>query len=238
MRSIAIKFSPIIALLLLFACKKESAETLIIDPCGIDYATTVHYGAVGDEFSSGLYIHSDSAWTDQIAEYIESQGHVVSAYEQIGEYGDLTSALSMHMELEAEAKCKNLITLMCGAHDHWSGRTSAEFQTDFAALLIKAISRTDDPSKVICVTLPDYSSTPGLPTSAGSPEEAQAMIEAYNQVIISEAQSRGARIADIYPISQSAYQFLYVPEDSLHASADQHAIWANVIAEQVAEALD
>ena len=222
----------------LVSCKKDEEETLVIDPCGIDFSTTIHYGAVGDEFSSGLFISADSSWSKSMEQYIIDQGFTLSAFAQIGGEGNTAADLLEAMDNDPNAACKNLITLMCGTHDQLNGRSESQFQQDYTELLAKVISRAGSGERVVCVTIPDYSITPGLPASAGTPEEANADIQAYNAIITSAADAQGARLADIYPISQSAYQILYVPEDEFHPDEDHHLLWANVIAAQVYQALN
>lgn len=227
-----------ILIMIISSCKKDEDETLVINPCGIDFESTVHYAAIGDEFSSGLYIAPEEAWSSRISEFIVDQGFTLSVFTQIGDNGDTAAELSSTLNTSSDANCKNLITLMAGANDQMTGRTAAQFQEDFSALLARAISITGSADRVICVTIPDYSVTPGLPASAGSAEEAKADIIAFNEIIMAETELQGARLADIYPISESAYQFLYVPEDSLHADGDQHGLWANVISAEVLQSLN
>lgn len=45
-----------LAIVLLTGCKDDDEDEFLIDPCGIDFNTTVHYLAVGDGFSSGQYL--------------------------------------------------------------------------------------------------------------------------------------------------------------------------------------
>ncbi|NND93877.1 MAG: hypothetical protein HKN45_03375 [Flavobacteriales bacterium] len=223
---------------ILNSCKKDDEVPIQIAPCGIDFNTTAHYMAIGDEFSSGLFITPTEAWPQHIVDFIEDQGIGVSEFVILGDIGATTEEISDLFENSMDSECKNLVTIMAGASDQLSGVSASEFQLAFEELLAQAIGITDDADKVICVTIPDYSIAPGLPPSAGTPDEVKLEIEAFNQIISQKAESLGARIADIYPISESAYQILYVPEDSLHADADQHSIWANVISAQVLQSLD
>ena len=215
-------FGLALVLLTLLSCKKDEEESLVIDPCEIDYSTTVHYGAIGDEFSSGLFISADSSWSQLLSNYIVDQGYTLSVFAQFGSEGSTTADLFQLMDNDTDAACKNLITIMCGTHDQLNGVSSADFQADFAELLQKAISRTGNAGRVVCLTIPDYSITPGLPASAGTPQEANVDIQAFNAIISAEVDAQGARLAYIYPISQNAYQFLYLPEDEFHAEVHCH----------------
>jgi len=220
------------------SCKKDDPGIIIIDPCGIDFETTVHLTIFGDDFSQAVHIEEDEAWPTLVDQFIEDQGYILSESTPISEYGIKTSELDALLNGNPNVECKNLVALMIGVNDQLEGRTTSQFESDYSNLLNTAISIAGSAQRVVSVTLPDYSITPGLPSSAGTPEEALADIEAYNTVIRTISEERGTRLADIFPISQSAYQILYVPEDSFHADADHHRLWANVISAEILQSLD
>lgn len=212
------------------ACKKDDPEPIIINPCGVDFSTTLHYLAIGDGFSSGRYLQEGEAWTERMEALLESRGEVLSEFESLGSVTATTADLLEELD-NADPACFNLATIMVGAHDHFTSRPLAEFRADYRSLIQQMVSLTGQANRVTCVSLPDYSVTPGLPFTTGSPSTAQNQIEAMNAIILDEAEQLGANYADIYPISQSLYSNLdaYVPNDSLHADADQHTVWAELI---------
>lgn len=212
----------------LTGCKKDSASVLI-NPCGIDFETTVHYVAIGDEFSSGVHIAPSTAWPYQLVDLMHDQGHIVSEFSFIGAEDLSSSELESSLNSSNNTDCKNLVTLMAGVHDQLEQKSLAEFRADYTSLLQKAITVAGTSDRLICLAIPDYSISPGLPASAGTPESAGQMILDYNEIIAEECETAGVHFADIYPISHSAYQILYVEQDEFHPDEDHHSLWANLV---------
>jgi hypothetical protein len=214
----------------LSACKKDKAEPLIINPCGIDFGTTLHYVAIGDGFGSGQYLDQSDAWPSKLVDRLDTLGYEVTDFSFFGGV-EMTSAEMLTSLNAAGINCKNVATILVGAEDHFTGRTLEEFRADYRALIARVKTLVSDPDRVTCVSLPDYSSTPGRPPGLGTEAEVEAHIMAMNEIILDEAVMAGVNFANIFPISQSAYEGLnaYVPQDQLHATAFHNELWAEII---------
>jgi lysophospholipase L1-like esterase len=218
-------------LLLVTACKKDNDNNLNINPCGIDFNTTLHYVAIGDGFCSGLYLDATEAWPSIVVTRLEDQGFQVTDFSVFGAVDATSQDLNAQVNTN-NPTCKNVATIMVGAQDQFEGRSLDEFRADYRSLINKAVALTGSVDRVTCVTLPNYSSAPGLPSSAGTTEMAEAKLMAMNAIISEETDMAGVNLANIFPISGSLYANAnaYTPEDELHADADQQLAWAEIIA--------
>ena len=221
---------------LLSACKKDK-ETFTVNPCGIDFNTTVKYMAVGDEFCTGFSLQANEAWPNKVRAYLIDNGYPETELAIIGENGLDSPSLNAFITGNTSTDCKNLSTVMVGVYDLLAGRTASEFKTDYSALVSEVIGLTGFATHVTCVALPDFSQAPGLPVSAGTPTEAKANIEAYNVAIAEVSTELGVGFGDVYPISEPSYSGMLTADD-FHANADQHFLWANVISGVVEDGLE
>lgn len=224
------------ALVILSACKKED-ETFTVNPCGIDFNTTVKYMAVGDEFCTGFSLASNEAWPNAVRAYLISNGYPEAQLAILGQNGLDSPGLQSFITGNSSTDCKNLSTLMVGVHDLIGGKSVFDFKSDYTALVSKVIALTGEAAYVTCVALPDFSQAPGLPTEAGTPTEVKAIIEAYNSAIAEVATEKEVGFADIYPISEVAYSSM-LAADEFHANGDQHLLWSNVISGVVETGLE
>jgi len=161
---------------------------------------------------------------------LASRGHILNSFQSIGAT-DGTTAGMLETLNQTEPNCFNTVTILAGAHDHFQGTSLEEFRSDYRALVAEMIALTSNASRITCVSLPDYSSAPGLPSSAGSSADAEQRILDMNAIILEESLAAGAGYANIFPLSESAYENLdaYVAEDQLHPDADQHRLWAEIV---------
>ncbi len=221
---------------LVSSCKKEK-ETFTLNPCGVDFDATLKYLAVGDEFNTGLSLQANEAWPNEVREYLTENGYPEAELTIIGEEGLTSSGLEVFLGNNSNTACTNLSTLMVGVHDLIEGRSTAEFKADYSTLIDEALAFTGSPQRVTCVCLPDFSQAPGMPSSAGTPEEAKAKIQAYNTAIAEVCTEKGVGFANIFPISEASY-FMTLTDDDFHANASQHLLWANVISGAIEDGLD
>jgi lysophospholipase L1-like esterase len=218
------------------SCKKED-ETFSVNQCGIDFNTSIKYLALGDEFNTGFLLQANEAWPNEVREYLTENGYPETELTIIGEEGLTSSDLKVYFGSNSNTQCKNLTTVMVGVHDLLEGHSVAQFTSDYSELIDDVLAHIGSAQRMTCVCLPDFSQAPGMPSSAGTPEEAKAQIQAYNTAISEICTEKGVGFADIFPISQAAYS-MTLAEDDFHANAAQHLLWANVISGIVEEGLE
>lgn len=218
------------------SCEKDK-ETFEVNPCGVAFETTIKYLAIGDEFNTGLFLQNGEAWPNEVKEYLIDNGYPDIELSIIGEEGLTTTELSLFLNGNSDTDCKNLSTIMIGVHDLLQGHSTADFISDYSSLVESVIAFTNSTQRVTCVGIPDFSQAPGLPASAGTPQEVKAKIQSYNAAIAELSIEKGVGFANIFPISEVSYEFM-LAEDDFHPSAPQHLLWANVVAGEVENGLD
>jgi hypothetical protein len=185
----------LILLTALAGCKKDDDESLIINPCGLDFNTSISYAAIDDEFSADLFLTEGESWHNNAVTHIEGLGYVLNEFVMVGANGDKTNDVLSAWNAAGVKNCKNLATIMEGSHDLLAGTSAAQFKTDYHALVSSVALSITDLSLITCVTLPDYSSAPGLPSATGTTEQVLQRISAYNTVIQEVADELGVQIA-------------------------------------------
>lgn len=186
--------------------------------------------AIGDGFSLGQFVPEDEAWPSRMDSLLASRGHVMNSFQHICE-SDHTAADLLQAVNQTNPDCYNTVTILVGANDHFQGKSNDDFRINYRDLLEEMIALTGNTSRVTCVSLPDYSSAPGLPNSAGNPIQAEQRIQELNAIILEESLAAGAEFANIFPLNESAYENLdaYVAEDELHPDVTQHELWAEIV---------
>ncbi len=223
-------------ILTIYSCKKDS-ETLQINQCGVAFEASLKYVAIGDEFNTGLFLQDDDVWPTDVQEYLSENGYAETEITIIGEENLTTEDLSSFIQGNPDTDCKNLSTVMVGVHDLLAGLSTADFKSDYSALVDDVIGYTGSALRVTCIGLPDFSQVPGLPSSAGTAQEVKSKILSYNGAIAEVSAEKGVGFADIFPISEPSYP-LMLTDDDFHPNADQHQLWATVVSGVVEEGLD
>jgi len=117
-------------------------------------------------------------------------------------------------------------------------RPPAQFRFEFLENLQAAVDLAGgEAGRVVVVTLPDHSVTPA--GKERSPEGARERVERYNAVIEEEARKAGARLVDLFEVSQRVDEHPdLVVDDGLHPSEKGHRIWTDQIYPVVSELLE
>ena len=93
------------------------------------------------------------------------------------------------------------------------------------------------PSRVLVVTIPDYSVTP-RGADYGNPAAQAKAIRRFNDAVAELAAERGIAVADIHDLSlEAATDRSLVADDGLHPSGAQYARWVDRIAPVVEDLL-
>jgi len=103
-----------------------------------------------------------------------------------------------------------------------------EYRNEFRFLLGKAVEfAAGDPSRVIVLSIPDWSVTPfAEDRDAG---KISREVAAFNSINADESQKAGVHYVDITPISLEAAQDpSLIASDGLHPSAKMYAEWAKL----------
>lgn len=185
--------------------------------------------ALGDSYTVGESVPADRAWPARLAAMLRAQGIATAVPIVVARTGWTTDELSSGIDAAHPSGPYDLVTVLIGVNNQYRGRAIAEYRSQLAALLDRAIGFADfRPDRVVLISIPDWSVTP----FAAGRDRARiaAEIDAYNAVGRDEANRTRSRFVDITPMSRraSADPGLVVT-DGLHPSETMHAEWARLL---------
>lgn len=187
----------------------------------------ISYLPIGDSYTIGNGVWQNDRWPNVLVKDLNQQGLEVHLVGNPAVSG-FTVQDAIRLELPVVAKLKpDFVTILIGANDNFRGTPAAVYQKDLAELLDKLQPMLTNPKNIVLITIPDYSQSP-----AGLPYQEQNIsktIEDYNKIIQDEANKRGLKVADIFPISQTMTSAEDYIDDGLHPSAQGYAKWEKVI---------
>ncbi len=196
---------------------------------------TVTYLPIGDSYTIGNGVLEKDRWPNVVVKHLNEAGVKVQLVGNPAVSGYAVSdAILLELPLVESLK-PDFVTVLIGANDNFRETPVEVFETDLKELLDKLQGMLHEPKNIVLITIPDYSKSPG-----GRGYDAAAIsksIEEYNEVIKSEADSRGLEVADIFPVSQTMTGRDDYISDGLHPSAAGYAKWEQIIYPVVLEAL-
>lgn len=186
----------------------------------------VTYLALGDSYTIGQGVSPNLRWPQQLVDSLNEGGAVVDSLRIIAQTGWRTDNLSAAMDeagpLEAE-----LVSLLIGVNDQFQGVDTLQFQSNFNALLERAIGIAGGIDRVFVVSIPDYGVTPfGAADSSIIADE----IDAYNRFIGRRCFQPGIPFVDVTSISREMGDSQgSLANDQLHPSGAQYRLWMQAI---------
>lgn len=201
--------------------QKSQEESFINSETGIKYI------AIGDSYTIGLGVDEESRWPNILTNHLRKEGISMNLVANPAVSG-YTVRDAIELELPIVEKIKpDLVTVLIGANDNFSQRKVDIYYQELRELLDKLQPMLTNPKNIVLVTLPDYTKSPAI--QEYQREDVLKLIEEYNRVIKKEADKRGLKVADIFPISQTMTKSEDYVSDGLHPSAKSYAKWEQVI---------
>jgi lysophospholipase L1-like esterase len=192
-------------------------------------AAAVRILALGDSYTIGESVRADQTWPCRLAGLLRAQGIATAVPTVVARTGWTTDELSLGIDAAHVSGPYDLVTLLIGVNNQYRGRAAAEYRSQLAALLDRAIRRAGCRAEhVLLLSIPDWGVTP----FAAGRERADiaAEIDAYNVVGREEASRAGAHFIDITPISRRASADPgLVATDGLHPSGTMYDEWAQLL---------
>ncbi|HKZ67564.1 MAG TPA: SGNH/GDSL hydrolase family protein [Chitinophagaceae bacterium] len=195
------------------------------------------YLALGDSYTIGEQVKEQENFPNQTVALLREQGFAFKAPSIIAKTGWTTD------ELEAGIKRANLqhhydfVTLLIGVNNQYRGRAVDDYIPQLESLLKKALSYTsNDSSRVIVLSIPDWSVTP---FAEGRDRKYIAeQIDVYNAA---KKQVAGKYKVHYIDITSSTRETIYdsglLTNDGLHPSQKEYAKWAKKIAAVISSGL-
>lgn len=189
----------------------------------------MRYLALGDSYTVGESVDPSERWPVQLTARLRARGLPIDDPLLIATTGWTTGDLSRAMVQNRPVGPFDLVTLLIGVNNQYRGRSDEEYRWQFRALLQRAIAYAGrDPSRVIVLSIPDWSA---MPYAAGSDRDRIAVeIDRFNAINRAETARSGAHYLDITPISRQAVADpSLVAADRLHPSGRMYAAWVALI---------
>lgn len=184
--------------------------------------------ALGDSYTIGEGVPVSERWPVQLANELRELDVPISDPRIIARTGWTTDELLAAIESAAPPveRYYDLVTLLIGVNDQYRGRSVDSFEAGLTRLLQLSKTFATAPSRVVVVSIPDWSVTPFARTDPrGAPAIAREITE-FNTVVQEMARSVGAAFVDVTAISRRAAES---PEllaaDGLHPSAAMYRMW-------------
>ena len=191
--------------------------------------TPIRYVALGDSYTIGTGAPLDESWPARITTRLRKKGFPIELVGNLGHNG-WTSQNLIDDELPLLKELNpSFVTLLIGVNDWVQGVDAQTFQRHLRHILEELLKILPNPQRILIITIPDFSVTPmGKQFSQGR-NIAQGIKE-FNQIIIKEAQLRGVKTVDLYPLSRTlGLDSSLIAQDGLHPSAKGYARWADLI---------
>lgn len=191
--------------------------------------TSTRYVALGDSDTIGTGARLEESWPVLCTTRLQKKGFRIELVANLGQNG-WTSQNLIDDELPPLKELKpNFVTLLIGVNDWVQGVDAPTFQRHIEYIYDELSNILPSPKDILIVTIPNSSVTPvGIQFSHGR-DIAQGIKE-FNQIIIKEAQLRGLKAVDLFPLSQTMGKDpSLIAQDGLHPSAKGYAQWADLI---------
>ena len=195
----------------------------------------IRYLPIGDSYTIGNGNLEEDRWPNVLVKNLNEAGIRIRLIANPAVSG-YTVQDAIRTQLPVVERLKpDFVTVFIGANDNFRGISPQIYQQELKNLLDQIQSNLKKPDNIVLITIPDYSKSPSAQNykTAGMSEG----IQAYNQIIKKEAEQRGLKVADIFPISQTMTTDADFISDGLHPSAQGTAKWEQVIYPVVLEKL-
>ena len=184
--------------------------------------------ALGDSYTIGESVAPSERWPAQLVAWLRSEGASMDDPLIIARTSWTTSELSKGIDAAPPQGAFDLVSLLIGVNNQYRGLEAEAYRREFVALLKRAIGFAGGkPSRVLVLSIPDWSVTPFAADRDRS--KIAADIDRFNAINREEAVRLGARYIDVTPISRrAADEGSLTACDGLHPSGAMYAEWARL----------
>ena len=190
--------------------------------------TAVRYLALGDSYTIGEGVAPDETWPVRLVARLREGGADIADPEVIASTGWRGDDLHFALDRANLQSTYGMVSLLIGVNNQYQGRDLGDFRSQFIGLLRRAAALAgNDPRRVLVLSIPDYGVTPFVQAS----ERARVAkeIDAFNEVVLNESKTVGARHVDVTAVSRrAAEQPDLVAGDGLHPSGKMYERWVDL----------
>ena len=190
--------------------------------------------ALGDSYTIGESVDPSERWPAQLMTRLRGRGFSLDDPLLIATTGWTTGDLSRALVETQPLGPFDLVTLLIGVNNQYRGRSEEEYRQQFRALLQRAIAYAgDDATRVVVLSIPDWSVTPfasALGAEPSSLDRISAAIDRLNAINQAEAERLGAYYIYVTLISrEAAVDRSLLASDGLHPSGKMYARWVKLV---------
>lgn len=232
----------LVAFLGLLACS-NSQNMLPDDPdkpmnqTPTDNSDLLTYLALGDSYTIGEGVSDAGRYPSQLTEKLnEETNRSWAAPKVIATTGWTVDELDNGIDrAEIETTTYDLVTLSIGVNNQYRGYPISKFETEFEALLLRAIRfAAVDAKRVVVLSIPDWGVTPFAAQSGRDIKKIAEEIDAYNRIKAELCEKHGVTYLDITEQYRSlGAQPEMLAADGLHPSAKMYGLWTEKLYEHI-----
>jgi len=189
----------------------------------------VRFLALGDSYTIGEGVAEDMRWPNQLARMLRGRGIAVDEPQLVARTAWTTDELADAITAANPCGPFDLVTLMIGVNDQYRSREVASFAVEYEKLLQSAAGfASDEPARVIALSIPDWGATPFAEGRDGA--RIAGEIEAYNTRAAELTRAAGARWVSVTEITRAMrHDPALVVSDKLHPSGEMYRRWAELL---------
>ena len=212
----------------IFLCCSQTSDSSTGMPENRD-KNTIRYVALGDSYTICEGAKTEDSWPVLLTQHLNEKKIPVQLIANPSRTGWTTQDL-IDNELEIfDASKADLATLCIGVNDYFQGIDSGTFHANLVFILDHVQKKLSDKTKLILITIPDYSVTPSGSKYAVGRDVPRGLTE-FNNIILAEAKKRNLKTVDLFEISKGMKgDNTLVARDGLHPSAKEYALWEKLI---------
>ncbi|MGN7786256.1 SGNH/GDSL hydrolase family protein [Niabella sp. 22666] len=210
-----------------------------MQPANTQYdKVALRYLALGDSYTIGEGVTANESFPYQLAAKLQTDSVSMVTPQIIARTGWTTSELQAAVNKENLSKNFNLVTLLIGVNDQYRNASVDQYRFEFRKILQQAIIFAGgNRTKVIVLSIPDWSVTPFAKNSDRSVTAISEEIDAFNAVNKEETVALGVSYVDITTASRkAASDRSLIAADGLHPSGKMYTEWVELITKQMKNA--
>jgi lysophospholipase L1-like esterase len=198
-----------------------------------DATNIIRYVALGDSYTICEGANWEESWPVTLTEKLSAIGIPIQLIANPSRTGWTTQNLIDNELPIFDKSFATFATLLIGVNDWVQGISLEKYKENLTFILDHVQDRLPDKTKLLLITIPDFSATPEGPKYAKGRNISEGLQE-FNQILKEEALKRNLKCVDIFPISQKMLgDPSLISKDNLHPSAKEYALWEELIYPEV-----
>lgn len=189
----------------------------------------IRYVALGDSYTICEGAKANEQWPAILAKHLTEKGIKTEMVANPSRTGWTTQDLIDNELFVFDNADADFVTVCIGVNDWVQEVDIKAFTKNLKFILDHVQKKLKDKSKIILLTIPDFSASTVGPMYANG-RNISAGIKEFNEVILSEAKKRKLPTVDLFePSLKMKEDKTLEAHDGLHPSAKEYAVWESLI---------